>query len=314
MTLPPISLKPYTRPASFATSTKKRARSEYLLHGSNPRLDYEGRELAEEAQYHKYYIGIFDPATNKVELHIAPKVHVTAAIKTHRQRDLEVQARGSEFTYAESRVALGKAFGTRKAQSALTSREINKIDVTDMDTAVSSAIVDQVEENTKDMPSTEELGRSMQDERPVPPHNAAATKAEEVYKREDLITEEEWESIWVSDWAKSQTVNTKSTHVNRRALAMLQDSGKKHTRELKILKYIAALIDFFVMQQGKRGKLMPLIKAKSQFASTNPVLIEGFYSKFAETTSGPGAPKKDESGKVRDDERYVVAADGSEGT
>ena len=112
--------------------------------------------------------------------------------------------------YAESKVALGKAFGTKKAQSALTSREINKIDATDMDKSVSSAIISQVEENTQDMPTTEELGRAMQDERPVPKHNAAATKADEVYKREDIISDEEWESIWVSDWVKSVTVNTYS--------------------------------------------------------------------------------------------------------
>lgn len=77
-----------------------------------------------------------------------------------------------------------------------------------MDKSVSSAIVSQVEENTKDMPSTEELGRSMQSERPLPNYNAAATNAHEVYRREDLISGEEWDSIWVSDWVKNGVVNT----------------------------------------------------------------------------------------------------------
>jgi DNA-directed RNA polymerase I subunit RPA49 len=206
--LPALPFKPYTGPSTVDTSKKKRTRPEYLLHGANARLDYEAREAPEDSQYHRYYVGIFDPATNTVELHAAPKVHVTSSIKTHRQRDIEVQEKGSEFTYAEQRVALGKAFGTRKAQSALTSREINKIDVSDMDKSVSSAIVSQVEENTRDMPTTEELGRTMQDERPLPKYNADATKQDEVYKREDLISEEEWESIWVSDWVKNNHVNT----------------------------------------------------------------------------------------------------------
>lgn len=77
-----------------------------------------------------------------------------------------------------------------------------------MDESVSKAVVSQVEENTKDMPTTEELGKSLQDERPVPKHNPDATKASEAYKREDLISEEEWENIWVSDWAKSGEVKT----------------------------------------------------------------------------------------------------------
>ena len=205
--LPLISFKPYTR-AALDGSKKKRTRSEYLLHGSNPRLDYEAREVEDDAQLNRYYVGVFDPATNSVQLHVAPKVVVTAAIKKHRQRDLEVQARGSAFTFAESRVALGKAFGTRKAQSALTSREINKVDVSEMEASVSKAVVSQIEESTRDMPSTADLGRAMMDERPVPKHNAAATKASEVYKREDLISDEEWENLWISDWVKSGEVNT----------------------------------------------------------------------------------------------------------
>ena len=100
------------------------------------------------------------------------------------------------------------AFGTRKAQSTLTSREINKINVTDMDKSVSNAIVSQVEENTKDMPTTVELGKSLQDERPVPKHNLGATKPEEVYKREDIISEEEWAGIWINDWVKNGTAAT----------------------------------------------------------------------------------------------------------
>jgi DNA-directed RNA polymerase I subunit RPA49 len=110
--------------------------------------------------------------------------------------------------FEESRVALGKAFGTRKAQNLLTSREINKVDVTDMDKSVGSAIVSQVEESTKNMPSMKELGKAMLDERPVPKYNQDAVKVEDVYKREDLISEEEWESVWVMEWVKNGDVQT----------------------------------------------------------------------------------------------------------
>ena len=143
-----------------------------------------------------------------MSLHLAPRVHVTSSIRAHRQRDVEVLEKGSEFNFAESRIALGKAFGTRKAQNALTSWEINKVDAADMDQSVSNAIIEQVEENTMDLPTTEELGRNIQDERPIPKHNATASRVDEVYAREDVISEEEWESIWVSDWVKNGTVNT----------------------------------------------------------------------------------------------------------
>jgi len=90
----------------------------------------------------------------------------------------------------------------------LASREINKVDATDMDASVSSAIVSQVEENTKDMPTTEELGQVMLEERPIPKYNLDAATVEEVYKREDLITEEDWEGLWITDWVKNGGAET----------------------------------------------------------------------------------------------------------
>jgi DNA-directed RNA polymerase I subunit RPA49 len=97
----------------------------------------------------------------------------------------------------------------------------------------------------------------------------------------------------------------KFTHVNKRAMALLQDSVQKHAREIKILKYIASLMDFFVTQQKMRGKLVPLAKARVMFFGTSPVVIENFYSKFAEIVSGQTV--KGEDGKVKDSDRYTVS-------
>jgi len=97
----------------------------------------------------------------------------------------------------------------------------------------------------------------------------------------------------------------KFTHVNKRAMALLQDSVQKHAREIKILKYIASLMDFFVTQQKMRGKLVPLAKARGMFFGTSPVVIENFYSKFAEIVSGQTV--KGEDGKVKDSDRYTVS-------
>jgi len=93
--LPQLPLKPYTRRTATDSSNKRRTRPEYFLHGSNPRLDYEACEQPEEADYYNYYVGIYDPATSSVQLHLAPKVHITSSIKAHRQHDLEVQDKGA---------------------------------------------------------------------------------------------------------------------------------------------------------------------------------------------------------------------------
>jgi len=66
------------------------------------------------------------------------------------------------------------------------------------------------------------------------------------------------------------------------------------------------LVDFYLFQQRGRGRLPPPSRAKSAFSAGNPVLVESFYNKFTETTSGQ--VKKDEQGRIKDDgDRYVVS-------
>jgi DNA-directed RNA polymerase I subunit RPA49 len=96
----------------------------------------------------------------------------------------------------------------------------------------------------------------------------------------------------------------KSTHVNKRAMALLADSSKKHTRDLKLLKYISSLVDFYIYQQKTRGRLPSISKAKNSFHGTSPVVLEGFYNKFTETVSGQA--KKDQEGKIKDSDKSVI--------
>lgn len=88
-------------------------------------------------------------------------------------------------------------------------------------------------------------------------------------------------------------------------MQLIQGSAKGNTRELKMLKYIASLIDFYLFQQKGRGRVPPPSRAKTAFSAGNPTLVESFYNKFTETTSGQ--VKKDEQGKVRDNgDRWVL--------
>jgi DNA-directed RNA polymerase I subunit RPA49 len=87
-------------------------------------------------------------------------------------------------------------------------------------------------------------------------------------------------------------------------MALLADSSKKHTRDLKLLKYISSLVDFYIFQQKARGRLPPLSKAKSSFHGTSPLILEGFYSKFTETVSSQ--VQKDQEGKIKDGDKSVI--------
>jgi len=88
-------------------------------------------------------------------------------------------------------------------------------------------------------------------------------------------------------------------------MQLIQSSSKGSTRELKMLKYIASLVDFYLFQQRGRGRLPPPSRAKTAFSAGNPVLVESFYNKFAETTSGQ--VRKVEHGKIKDNgDRWVL--------
>ncbi|KAI5849374.1 RNA polymerase I associated factor, A49-like protein [Morchella snyderi] len=300
ITLPPtLPFTPYSR--TITTSTKKARKSEHLLHGSAQRIDYEGRELPEDSDYHRYYVGIFDPATNTVELHVAPKLHFSRTIKAHAERDREIDGKGIVLNNQDSRAALGRQFGTKKAQKALLSREMNKIDISDMDKTVTTSIISQVEENTKDMPTSAQLGTQQLDLRPIPPANKDATRPEDVYNLDDIIPKDEWAVLWVREWEKSAgssedvKSSTKSRFVATRVAKLLaataatgRSGGAALTRSLKLLRYIGYMIEFYLFQAQSRGRLPSMTKAKKALG-LDQVLVEGLYKRFAETTtSGEG--------------------------
>lgn len=92
-----------------------------------------------------------------------------------------------------------------------------------MDEDVKSAIVGHVEEGMKGIPTTEMLGNMLEQERPIPRFNKDAEQPEEVYKREDLIEDAEWEALWVSDWVKANSVATYVFFFEQREMGVERD-------------------------------------------------------------------------------------------
>lgn len=187
----------------------------------------------------------------------------------------------------------------------LTSREMNKVDVT-MDKELTSALISQVAESTADIPTQDMLNAVMSSARPIPPFNPDADSPEKVYKRDDIITAEEWESIWINDWLKAGGAECKHSYVANRANALIEDKGAKHTTKLKLLKYIGWMLDFYTSAQKMRGRLPPLFKAKNILIGAGQPVVESLYRRFAEASSDP-VGKKDAEGNVRDSDRYTVS-------
>lgn len=190
---------------------------------------------------------------------------------------------------------LGRQFGTRKAQKALLSREMNRIDVTDMDNTLTTSIISQVGEATRFIPTTAELGAKLLESRPIPPPNKEATRPEDVYDIADVINTEEWAALWVREWEKGELGGIKSSYVRTRVTRLhaakeAQQSvaiSMANLKSLKILKYVAHLIEFYQFQSRTRGGLPTMERAKKSLG-VDQVLVENLFARFADKTSSGG--------------------------
>lgn len=89
---PSIPFQPYTKPRANVQQRPGRSRAiattEVLLHSSaHPKLDYTVRE--EETQQ-RHYVGVYDPATGKLEVTEARKMEVRAAVREHQATEEQV--------------------------------------------------------------------------------------------------------------------------------------------------------------------------------------------------------------------------------
>lgn len=166
---------------------------------------------------------------------------------------------------------------------------MNRIDVTDMDTTVTTSIISQVEENTKDMPTTAQLGTQLLSTRPIPPVNKEATKPDEVYNIDDVVGPEEMGALWVREWEKGEVGGVRSTYVASRLarITAQEGGGTGRVRVLKVLRYVGVLIDFYLFQAKGRGRL-PAMGAAKKALGVDQVVVEGLYGKFAEKTASGG--------------------------
>jgi DNA-directed RNA polymerase I subunit RPA49 len=73
-----------------------------------------------------------------------------------------------------------------------------------MNKSITTSIVSQVEENTKDMPTAEELGAQLREGKPIPKANREAKTPEDAYNLNDIISSEEWNVIWVREWERGE--------------------------------------------------------------------------------------------------------------
>lgn len=268
---------------------KHKSKDQFELHGENNTLEYTAQ--SDEGDAHSAYtLAVYDPVSKTVELFEAPMLKGKVISKSKRAyKGPKIKQLG--LRNVEQRNALGEAFGTKKAKSAISSLERNRID-SDKLQDVQIDIVDSVKESTQALPSRAQMDKESSDLRPIPNINLDATSSEDIYPIESIIPTSDWETIRINP--------IKEEPETAKKLELLPFSGSNFIQlhislpddsKLKLLYYLSILLGIY-HNRRVRDKATLLTKFKHQPAES---LINNILSIFTISKSSKFGKAKDRS-------------------
>ncbi|KAK5111240.1 hypothetical protein LTR62_005268 [Meristemomyces frigidus] len=292
LTTPSISFNAYAKAKSSkaAGKTIQPHTHELLLHSTqHARVDYTAITSTSDQKL-AHYTGVFDPATNTLQL--IPSHHLTLkAIPRKPNAELEARSSQSRKNYISQREALGREFGTKKAQKFIASRTINAITNSPSKngkgkaTDVQEAILTTIADAGASQPKREEVEHDLLASKPIPTPNLDAEHVEDVYRFNTLIPPAEARLIPVQDW-QNATRSGEAIMFNHRFPAhRVEAIGKgDNTDQLKAIRYMTLLLEFqdaLTGSGGKGGKKVPKQEVMTQkFANWPPELVTGVRRRF----------------------------------
>ncbi|KAG0668968.1 DNA-directed RNA polymerase I subunit rpa49 [Maudiozyma exigua] len=275
----------------FELYRKHASKKDYLLHGENQRLEYEGR-TDDLAKNNQSVVAIYNSKKNTVQLYKAPilvsKV-VSKADKNLRGPTIKNKdVRGSVL-----RNALGEAFGTKKAKKAIADLERNRIDAEKL-SGVAVDIVDAVRVASKDLPTRQQLEENVSNDRPTPVANVDATDVEQIYPVENIISDYEMQFIRVGHLLKETDVEKKmesfpfaSKYITKKLPVFTQPT---QLPKLQLLYYLSLLLGVYNNRRvNNKVKLLEILNSPPE------TLIDGVLDKFTLARPGQFGRSKDRS-------------------
>ncbi|CCH58366.1 hypothetical protein TBLA_0A05730 [Henningerozyma blattae CBS 6284] len=273
---------------------KNKKNNEYLLHGENERLEYDGTTDSNSIGSNQYLVGVFNSEKNKIELYKAPVIisKVSSKSKKHLAGP-KIKSQSNERV-STLRNALGQAFGTKKAKKAISDLERNRIDADKLaDSAVD--IVGTVKAASKDLPTRAELEESGSAYRPTPLANLDATDVEQIYPIHNIIPKREWNFIRAGPILKEQDPEKKlellpytDSKYLAKKLSIFQEPSQ--LPKLQLLYYLSLLMGINANKRiNNKTKLLEKLNSPPE------VLVDGILDRFTISRSSLTGRKKDQS-------------------
>lgn len=202
----------------------------------------------------KDYVGVYDPATGKLQLVEVKRVTLRSALRSEIDEMREQKAKAAAGgTMMARRHALASEFGSRKSKKAIEQMAQNAISQTGgKNDKIESAILGDMSKVTAAMPTKEDLAAAVDTSKPRPTPNLTAEHAADVYTVDTIVGKDLMSIIPVKDWVDAANegigVNMHSMFVANR-MVRLAKAGD--IQKLKLLRFVLIGINFLAALEGK---------------------------------------------------------------
>ncbi|KAG0057846.1 DNA-directed RNA polymerase I subunit rpa49 [Gryganskiella cystojenkinii] len=271
------------KPDTEETKSKKKRR---IIEADTGKVEFVGQNFGESARqgFCRYVIAIRDKNTDKVIFKDAPVIAVDRTIKSLKNAKVHTSSR-EQFMQAKN--TLGEAFGTKKIKQQIKSVERNAVNVSTLE-SVASILTDSIAAKTSALPSKAEIKAKADEDRPIPPYDINATKVEDIYKLDTLITPAEYQIIPFKALLDKTNKPLEilpfpgSTYVNDGLTAALAVS-KKDRHRIRLLMYINFLMAFSTIPDRRLDDSETVNRIMGDAPS---LILENFYERFTESPQG----------------------------
>jgi DNA-directed RNA polymerase I subunit RPA49 len=269
-----------------------------LQSSEHQRLDYTAQEEKDGSSDSllKDYIGVFDPATGKLQVVPVPKLTVRSTLRSEidELRAEKERVAAAKQSMTARRHALAAEFGSKKSRKAITDMTENAItrgraedpNAGIKDEVVASAVLQNMSSTTSAMPTKEAIAAAVDESKPRPRANLAAEYPNEVYPVDVIVGSDLMALIPIKDWVDAaeagQAVNVHSQYVAKRIFKLAK---AKELQKLKVLRFILLCVNFnaALKMKGRGAKVIPhkdkLLPEMGE--NTPPPVVDAIRRRFA---------------------------------
>lgn len=204
--------------------------------------------------------------------------------------------KGDYGNYKAARNLLGETFGTKKKKKEIKSAEKNRVDVQDL-ALTASSIDNAIEEKIANLPSKQDAQEEIEDSKPLPPFDKDATRLEDAYKIESIISTAEFEIIPTQMFSQisMEKINEQeklmqlTPFVKACLRKLAEGDGKSDILLLPKIIYLQLLIHFKSTRENSLGSLQKNQRLNGIF--TPKLIISKFLDAFTTSDVIDGATK-----------------------